>query len=811
MVPIEKVKAAGCSKEDLKKIFTNLETHKKAKEWVDSIQSKVRGGIDRNIRDYRIYWALDRAFDAPFYQVAYTQLQGLLDGKKADDKAVLSQIHTWGLAHLLPDVFDPNGKLNVDSAGKPKKGVNLPVFFNIYIPLVCAYIVIRWANLFNSRNLVPLYKYEPVKFSKNNRLRCEIVTELIQMISTLYDYKSDERQAILQTLLYGICLKFPRESWHQVYQEGEDGKKKLVREGLRFNMPHPSRSYWDLFHRTSTINSDTGVRFLGYWEIVSYKEVKENPLYWNTDKISFGVNSWFTSAPDFFSTVYPCTMTFPTSSSSTTTGAGALDSQNAAAYYTQEHDDNGTLLTQHFERIIPKDKGIGTYEYPVWFRVVMANEGAVQWVEPLAYTPAAYYGYDADQNRARNKSLALEVMPFQDMLGQVFSQWNLSVRQNLINPVFYNEDMVPQETIAQLENTGEKMLRTRVFIPFSKTENIRLGEDQREAFHSPSFTSHDTGQLAGLIKGVLDILDRVLILSSQEIGQSAPHEQTAEEVRVIKGTTSTRVDFTGSFIDDGIYATKKMLYDALIAYAHEDFSVTVSANYGTDEEFRKLIKDLKLELTDDSDAEEVQGKVTVKGKKASIELEQFSSIRDAANRIDNPGVAAAMAQIFQAVANNPAFIQVLGAPQLVDLLNQVISVAGLPKEFKLKVSGSLPSSPETQQKDLEGQLLKFAEQIKQSIDKSAQAVEQKVLGETVKLVEPISQGVEALAQREQQQEQHDQMQDSAIVELKKSLEQLQMILQAAAARPAIQPQLQPMGTNELPDGIPAPAPAGPIT
>jgi hypothetical protein len=813
MIPLDRVRAAGCSEDDLKSIFTNLDAkgNEKAKAWVESIRGKIRAGINHNIRDYRIYWALDRAFDAPFYQVAYTQLQGLIDTKKSDDKAVLSQIHTWGLTHLLPDVIDPKtGKVCCNADGKPQKALNLPVFFNIFIPLVCAYITIRWAKLFNDRNLTPLYKFEPIKFSKNNRLRCEIITELIQIISTLYDYKSDERQAILQTLLYGLCLKFPREAWHQVYQEGSDGKKKLIREGLRFNMPHPSRMYWDLFHRTSTINSDTGVRYMGYWEIVSYKEVFDNPDYWNKDKIEFGVNSWFSSAPDFFSTVYPCVLTFPVSGPSTTQGAGALDRENAAAYYTYgEHKDKATLQTQHFEKVIPKEVGLGTYEYPVWFRLIMANDGAVLWAEPLGYTPGAYYGYDADSNRSRNKSLALEVLPFQDLLSQVFSQWNLSVRQNLINPIFYNEDMVPQEVISELANLGEKSLRTRVFIPFSKTENIRLGEDQREAFFSPPITGHDTTQLSSLIRGVLDVLDRVLVLSSQEIGQSAPHEQTAEEVRVIQGTTSIRLDFTGSFIDDGIFATKKMLYDALIAYAHPDFTATVSSDYGDDGQFKTLLENLKLELLDDSDADSVEGKVTIKGKKSSIELENFASTRDAANRIDNAGVAAAMAQIFQAVANNPVLIQVLGAPQVVELLNQVIAVSGLPKEFKLKVAGSatLPASPEDQQKSLQEQLVKFAQQIKGAIDQSAAQTEQKVLSEAVRLVEPVAQSVQALNQREATQE---QQQDQAIVALQQSMQQIGQMLQAAAAMPHTPGPAQLQPQNELPEGIPAPGPAIPV-
>lgn len=803
MIHLERLHAAGLTPEKLKPLFTAAVPSEKIKALVDTIRNRIRRGVEQNIRDYRIYWAIDRAFDAPFYQVAYTQLMGLIDQSKPDDKKVLSQLKDWGLTHLLPDVIDPKTGLPCCDPGSttPRKAVSIPVFFNIYIPLVCAYMVVRWGKLFNDRNLVPLYKYEPSKFTRADRMRCEIVTELVSRMSNLYDYKADERQAILQQLLYGICIKFPREAWHQCYQEDGNGKKVLEKEGVRFNMPHPARLYWDLFHRASTLNSDTGCRFAGYWEIQSYKEVSDNPLYWNTDKITFGVNSWFTSAPDFFSTVYPCVMSLTPGPSTTTQGAGALDRENAASYYTQEYNDTGTLITQHFERLIPKDHGLGDYEYPVWFRFVMANDGAVLWAEPLASGILPTYQYDADQNRARNRSLAFEVLPFQDLAGQVISQWNLSVRQNLINPIFYDESMVPAEAIIELKNLGEKMLRTKTMIPFDSTENVRFGQTQRDAFFSPPITHHNTAELAMLMKGVLDILDRVLVLSSQEIGQSAPHEQTAEEVRTIAHTTSTRLDFTGSFTDDGIFATKRVLYDCLIAYGHKEFNAAVSSSYGTEEEFKKLIAELDLELLDDSAADAVEGKLNVKGNKSSIELVEFASTRDAANRIDNAGVAAAMAQVFQAVANNPVLIQVLGAPQLVELLNQVIAVSGMPKEFKLKTVNPAPGTPEGKQQEqdqLQEQLIGLTKQIKAAIDQSAQ----QTLEQSAKMVEPIAQGVaqgqqvnQQLVQGVQQLAQKDKEQDQELAALMAAVQKLSQVVAMAAQRPAL-PGVQQLSPEE---------------
>lgn len=797
-----RLEAHGLTVKKLKSAFTNVEKGSKQEKLICKIHDEIQQGIDRNLRDYRIYWAIDRAYDTPFYQISYTQLQGLLD-RKADGKEVLDQVRRWGLTHMLPDAIDKNGKpCCVPGTNTPQKALNLPVFFNIYVPLVCAYVTIRWAKLFLDRNLVPLYKYEPIKYNKKNRLRGEIWTEIIQIMSNRYDYASDEAQAILQTLLYGTCIKFPREAWHTEKQEDENGKAKIVKEGLRFNFPHPTRLYYDLYSRLSTLNSDSGIKHLGYWEICRYSDIKNNADYWNKDKITYGATTWFTGYEDFFSTVYPCIMQFPAppsgvSTSSTATQAGGpMDRESQIVYYGESQDNAATILTQHFEKIIPKDWGLGTYEYPVWMRFVMGNAETVHYAEPLCFTPGAYYGYDADNNRFRNKTLALEVLPFQDQISQIITQWSLSVRQNLINPTFVNTDVVPQEIVNQLENIGEKMLRTRTFIPFSDTENIRTQTSLKDPFVSPQFTNHDTAQLAFFIKGILDIVDRVLVLSSQEIGQTGPHEQTAEEIRTIATTTSTRLDFTGTFIDRGIFATKKMLYDAAMAYGDDNVAAQISTDYAaTEAEFKAMLKEINFEI-DDKDDDGYSTSTTkrgVKGKKSSIPMEIFASTRDARDRIDNPGIAAAMAQMFQAVAGNEVMIQAVGPEQMVSLLNQIIQTAGLPKEFRLQPLPNNGQQPGAIQQ-LQQQILQFAEQVKKAIETASQETAKQVLEETGKAIQPIAQAIGQVAQT-------NQAQDQEIAQLAQAIGQINQLLAAVSQAP----QLPPSGPPAQPMYEPEPA------
>lgn len=796
MISLKRLEASGLTQAKLKSYFSDPQAETPARKLLDEIRDEIQDGVSRNLKDYRIFWAIDRAFDTPFYQLSYTKLKGLLS-RKADSKEILKQVKDWGLVHLLPNEIDPaTGKVCCEAGtSNPKKTLNLPVFFDVELPLMLAYLTIRWAKLFNDRNLVPLYKYEPLKFNKQNRMRCEIITELIQIMTNQYDYASDLVQEILQTLMYGICIKFPREAWHKEEQEDETGKVVVTKQGLRFNMPHPSRIYYDLFSRLSTINSDSGVKYAGYWEICRYKDIQNNPDYWNKDKITFGAVSWFNGFRDFFSTVYPCTLKFPqlpNDVSSTTTVApivGSLDRETEAGCYGSGDANAATLLTQHFKRIIPKEHGLGSYQYPIWLRLVVGNGETVHWAEPTGYTPAAYSGYDADQNRARHSSLALEIIPFQDHCSNIMTQWIYSMRQNLMNPTFVNTDLVPKEIIAQLENTGERTLRGKTFIPFSKTENIRQQIDHTDsAFESPQLTRHNTAEQAALLRGIIDLLDRLLLVSSQEVAQSAEHEQTAEEIRTINTTTSTRVGFTGSFIDRGIYATKKMLYDAYMVHGEEDFVVQISGDYAdSEEEFKKLLDELDLELADDDDGPSATTtRRTVKGNKKALALELFSSSRDAANRIDNPGIAAAMSQIFTAIARNEVLIGALGPEQLVSLLNQIVQTAGLPKEFQMKAvtnTGQMQQQQQTQV--VQEQLLKFAEQVKQLNEQTAK----QVLDEVAKSLQPIAQAVQQLVQKDQQQDQQIQQLAEIAAQQKQAVEQVAQAISeltnglAAAAQP----------------------------
>jgi len=802
------VKKHKLSPKDLKRYFdaSTIEARPEVAKLVAKIKDTIQEGIDRNRRDYRLFKAMDWAMDQPFYQVSYTQLKGLLTGKP-DDKKVMETVNSWGLTHLLPYKMN-GGQICCGADGKPERVLNIPFLTNIYVPIVMAYHNIRLAKLFNDRNLVPLYKYEPVQFTKENRVKCEIVTQVVQKQAAWFDYKADERQSISQMLQYGICINFPREAWFHETQEDATGKESVVREGLRFDMPHPSRMYYDPYHRASTLNSNSGCEFVGHWKLERYSDINDNPHYWNKDKIAIGAHSWLgLDAPgsDFLTEVYPCTMALPARTGEGSGGVGALNREDdAARFYGQGTSATAaTLVTNHFCRLVPADWGLGTYKHPIWMRFIFASDSTVIYAEPLAFDRFPTYAYDADFNRSRFRSLTLEVMPFQDQVGNLLSQWGMAVRENLRNPIFVDKEKVPVNALLALENHGNKMYSGREYIPFNSTENYRMKTDQKEAFFTPQLTHHNTGEIAQLITGVLDMLDRVMQLSPQEIGQAASHEQTAEESRIIEGNMSTRVAFTGSFIDDAIYAKKRMIYDATMEYADDDIMVGISsAHVASEEEFKALAQKLQLTIMDDSDYNPEQPgtmrKVSL--KKSAMELETFASTRDADTRINNPAIASAMSQIFLSIANNPVLIQSIGTTQLVELLNQVVVASGLPKEFRLQGKPleqiQQQADPEEQNAQMQEVLKTFAEQVRSLVEQSQQQTleaaaqqTQQIVGQamqaTAQQMEPVAQGVQQVAQvavKANADNQAQQQQIEAVTQAITVLNQkIEAVTQAAAA------------------------------
>ena len=737
MIDLNVLNKRGVTTDSLKKIFggEDRDVPDEAMPLLDKIRDRIDDGLHWCIKNHKIYHALDLAWDAPFKQVSPTLANSILN-KDLDEETVTNAVHDWGLTSMLEDVEDSKGT---------RKSLNIPVFFNVFVPIVRSYVTIRWARMYNDRRQYPLFKYEMGKHTTVNKLREEIITDRVQAITNSYGYNEVLKQSIFQMLHYGWCMQFPQEEWHSEKQvsinsNGEE-EERYVREGIRYHMPHPSRTFFDQAHRPTTFNTDSGCTFAGYWRIMRYGDIRTNKMFWNTDKINYGkTTDLLQSAKTYLELVSPCTMEFP----STSKGVGLLDREKELdRYYSKAEDDKAVLVTEYFEKIIPSEYGLGDYDYPVWFRFCLANDDTILHAAPIPYCPVVYYAYDPDEGRSLNASLSMEIVPFQDQIGNLLTQYLLSVKQNLANITFVDTDQVSGDVISRLQNWGEKLFRTLNFLPFSSRQQKFAQTDVREAFNSVRFTSLDTNGIVGAMRQVIDMLERLLVISAQEIAQVASHEQTAEEVRTIASTTTTRLAFTATGVDDAMNAWKEQLYKGLMAYGEDEVYATINSQNTVD-----ALNELGFTVTEKDD--DRSGSVRVKGQKTALDLETIGSYRDALDRVSDGAMANALSQLYQVIIGDQEVRQSIGVDQVLDVINQMGQMMGLPKDFKLqKISDS--GSPEQQE-----QMVQIAEQIKASIMEEVGGAIQPLSENTQQNPQAISQIWDALQPPQPpQEEQYD--------------------------------------------------------
>lgn len=715
------------------------------------IRSRIQEGMSRNFADFPIYHALDLAWNTPLRGVSATMVRDFLDSDPNTDQVyqAAQRLNLTSLITQVPDPKDPT---------KSIKRFNFPTFFEVLVPLVRSYVTIRRGKIMNDRKLTPFFKYEPLNPTAELTVKCEAITQRVQTMHMQYDYYSTVDQAVFAMLHYGQQLVFPMEEWHSESQlknaDAYDvmmgavkyGQKDAIgndmvadigdvieaktREGIRYGTPHPSRTYRDLAHPPCTFNSDSGCEYGGYWAIRRFKDIYNNTNYWNRDKVSLGVTDIMTANRVFFNTVYPCAInamgvaTPPAKMPSGVAGAyemgagaGQDDRESAIAttYYGSEHGDQGCLVTEHFEKLVPKDNGIGTYPFPVWFRFVVAGDGAtVLYAAPMVYSPIIYYGYDPDQNRRVNSSLSLETLPFQDMFSQVLTQTVLTAKQNLANITFVDEAQLPEDSVRKVENIGEGLYRSLNILRFNSRQAARGLNKVAEAVIPATLPKGSTAELINVLREILNILERVLVMSSQEIAQAASHELRVDEVKNIAQSTSSRLQFTATPVDLAREAHKRQIYQGLMAHGDPKFFVSIPSDvpltyenleamgftFGMTEKGGKNPgRERAVNVLSATTAIKPEKHVVgwIDKKKTALPIWWMASTRDGDERNDNTRLGVAMAQAVGVYMQNPMTSQAIGPDQAIELGNRIFHFLGLPKDFKMRNVGGTPEQQQAAQ------------------------------------------------------------------------------------------------------------------
>lgn len=795
MVDLDILKKFGVSAEAARTFLTtdklDKEQEKKRSHLKNLIRSRIQEGRNFNIEHYKLFYALDQAWDTCFQQINPTLLSSLID-KDPGDKCVLDSLKSWGfnMEEVLREVPDKK------TPGKNIKQLNVPAFFKIIPPLTMAYVKMRHAKIVNDRRLVPFMKFEPSLSDEKSRFKCHVVTNRVEVMANQYGYFNDFRDASFKALHYADQMMLPREEWHTEEQvvakdypvDGEDvkvggevvGKKVIVKEGLRYHRPHPTRTFWDRAYPTTTFNHDTGCSYIGYWRVVRYSEVRDNAGYFNTDKVLIGDPRWLDAAKanGYFENVFQgCVMNWPTLEMSVGVSKQDSEAYMATRTYTSDWDDKSICLTEYFQKLVPKDFGLGDYEHAIWWRFVVAADDTICYAAPLPYNPAIYWGYDPIDGRTHTPSMTLEIMPFQDQFGNLLTQFLASVRQNLANLTMVDTDQLDEGWIKKIEGAAEQFWRGLNIVRFS-SKKARVGQNNPpQAAFGIKFPQMDTVSLMSAMKMVIDILERILVMSAQEVAQSASHEQTREEIRNISASTSSRSTYTATPMDIAIDAWKRQIYSALMAYGSKEFWVEVPLEKPVTEQ---ELNDMGFTVRTPPSGTDM--KVVVKAEKTAIAYESFISNRDGDDRINDTETAKAMILFFNNLMQNAMTQVAIGPEQAIKVANMIGKFAGFPRDFKL-----VNVAPEQPQggagNDVATQLKTYVDQVAQSLNMGVQ----KGMEEMMKFDQKQEQEIQASSQAVQQH-------NNEIISMRATLDVLEKLLIPTPQPPAppVMPMAQPM-------------------
>tara|TARA_Y100000004_G_scaffold196480_1_gene266619 strand:+ start:363 stop:2684 length:2322 start_codon:yes stop_codon:yes gene_type:complete len=708
MVDFDILKQVGTTNERLREVLTatkpdkptklskeeqeNLDRDIKNRQRIEKlINSRLREHIVFTLRNHHIYSAVDLAWDsAPINKqtvplVMYAQKRLSLDSCVSE----LSKLK-------VSDKF-----VRKSESGQPTQ-IDLPKFFETNINLVRSLITRRLSAQSNKyNNLYPFFKYDPRSTTATARLKGDVLSQRMDIMADQYDYRHFQTQCIRDMMLYGHSVAFPRASWEREVHwqrknlsdefEGSEIEKeaRVIKEGLSWINPHPSRLFWDINHPLNSLNSDSGAEYVGYWEVLKYKDIADNPAFFNRSRVSYTdfTTGLFGNNNAYWSQYYSTVVAPPRVEDLTSFN----DRRNQIGLYNSEYDDSSIFVSEFYWKIIPKEYGIGDYPYPVWVHFKIASEDTIIFAEIMPSSPAAVYSFNENDNRLVNISIAHELMGFQDQLTNLFSQLLETAKADLFAVAVLNSDIFPDDTEGQklaeefrATMKGENFYATTHVLEASFSRLRELGIDTNADNIFKVVRSGANTNLQSIFSSIVQVMsmaERLMALSPQEQGQPSPRETSATEVQVIANTTESVYGFISDAIDEGRAAVKRICYESLIACGSNHIYLPVLNRYPA-----SVVEAAGFRVADAGDMFDPQSerRYTVIGEKHKLIHDYVFNSRDGSERSSNMAAANILTQMLP-ILQNPQLLQALTKEKYYEILNAIFRNSGAGVDLNLQL------------------------------------------------------------------------------------------------------------------------------
>ena len=732
--PSPEVKAKMTEEE----IRTNERDIKNRKKFEEMIQGWLQEHIVFSLNNHAKYSAVDMAWDS---MPINKQIMPLM--QYAQGRVNPANMEKW--ANDLPGGSERY--VTKDDKGKVT-GINLPKFFEVNVNLIRSVITRRHAaQVVKYSTLWPYYKYEARDSTSVGKLRADMVSQRMDIMADQYGYRHFQNQVTRDMFLYAHSVAFPRACWERdvqvvrekVAKEFDSGELKLktqtVREGVSWVSPHPSRIFYDNAYPLSSLNTDTGCEFVGFWDVCRFGDISNNGAYFNRKHVSYtsGMVDWFSTYWVYFNQYFSHTIQPPPSLTQENNGEnpGAItatnDRKNQIGLFTGQMEQISTIFSHLWVKVRPSNWAWGTYPHPVWVHLRVAGDSTVVLANICPSSPAAVFSHNEKDDRLVNISEAHALMPFQDQLTNLYSQMLEVVKQDLFSVAILNTDVFPDteegnkvrdEFRSLMYNKATYASTQMLEISFQKLG--QLGIKPEQAFTVVrSHPNQNIEQIFKAITATISMAEKMMVMSQHEQGQAASHEISAHESVAISQSTDNVYDFISESIDEGRAAMKRICFESLIACGDNQVELTVSNRYP-----KSTVTKAGFTVKD-PDGDDPTGYTQIMGDKMSLVHDFLFTSRDGGNRPAGQAAATALIQLLQSLGSlNPelqnAVFSALGKEQLFDLINQIVRSVDAGTDIKFELA---PGEDNTLVLSENKQVMQSIQQLASAVHKDASGIQ----------------------------------------------------------------------------------------
>jgi hypothetical protein len=700
------------------------------------IQARLDEGISRGLKNWRLYAAVDMAWDSNVITKQTIPLQLYAQGKIDVESAIttLSSI--------------PGGKqyISMDENGKPK--VDVPKFIETTVNLLRSVINRRHSAQKNKyNNAWPYYAFESRSTGLPAKLRADVLSQLADIMVDQFGHRHHDGDVMRNGMLYARALDFVRSSWEveKAYRRSdvnipasrENMEEVITKQGVAFINPHPSRVFFDNAYPITSLNTDTGCEYCGFWDLVRWSAVADNPDYINKQAVGWTSKMWGNGGflerySDYFAQ-YQYTIVPPTLG--TTDPSAANDRQANIGLYANTQDDSSVLLANYYERLVPKDYGMGDYPFPVWVRLVVSEDGTVLFPEIMPSTPAASLEINGSDNREVNVSLAMELLGFQDQMTNLVTQMLLLCQIDVFKVIGLNSDTIDAASLAEAKKqlSGRNWSGAPLIVTYSLAKLIELNINPTQAVGAAVMVSEARQQASiascfDAMMKLMTLVEKMIAMSPHEQGQPAPREISATEVTEISNTTSSVYSSISDDIDEYRAAKKRIIYESATACYRGNIEAPVKDRYTPKTIAMAGFMPKAGEDEDWNIGANKPRRTTVIGSARALVHDYIFTSRDGAERPVNTQAANTLVQLIGQVLAVPQVAQAMGKEKIYELFNEVFRLSGAGVDLNLSLKegedDALGEDELATLKQSVEELIAYSTKMAQQLSQTAQSVAQ---------------------------------------------------------------------------------------